>query len=176
LKFLNQCVLGAPSEKLWGFLTDIPSVARCLPGVEEVSAVEDGKYIGVIAIKVGMIKLRLSGRITIELMDHERRIASMRVEGADQKISGMIQGTMTMYLETLAPQVTRLNVESDVNLFGKIGEFGQPMIKKKADRMITEFASNVAGMVGAGPESARRPMPTGSILGLSGGLSGSSED
>jgi len=122
-------------------------------------------------VKVGMVKLRLSGRITIELMDAERHVASLRVEAADQKISGMIQGTMTMNLESLAPLETRLNVDSDVNLFGKIGEFGQPMIKKKADQMITEFASNVAGMVGAAPDSSRKTTSTGSILGLNGGVS-----
>jgi carbon monoxide dehydrogenase subunit G len=168
VKFQNQCVLAAPSGKLWAFLTDIPSVARCLPGVEDVNAVENGQYIGVIAVKVGMVKLRLSGKIAILQMDPERRVASMRVEAADQKISGMIQGTMTMNLEPLAPAETRLNVESDVNLFGKIGEFGQSMIKKKADQMIAEFAGNVAAMVGAGPPAAGA-IPAGSILGLSGG-------
>jgi carbon monoxide dehydrogenase subunit G len=114
-----------------------------------------------------VVKLRLTGKITIELMDPERRIASMRVEAADHKINGMVRGTMTMNLEPLAPQQTRLNVDSDVNLFGKIGEFGQPMIKRKADQMITEFANNVAGMVGAAPDSSRKAMATGSILGLS---------
>jgi uncharacterized protein len=170
LKFQNQCVLEAPSEKLWAFLTDIPSVARCLPGVEDVNAVEEGKYAGIIAVKVGVVKLRLSGNIIIERMDHDSQVASMRVQAADQKISGMVQGTMTMNLEALSPKQTRLNVESDVNLFGKIGEFGQPMIKKKADQMMTEFARNVADMVGAG--SSRTGMSTGSILGLSGDSNG----
>ena len=168
MRFQNQCVLGAPSERLWGFLTDIPSIARCLPGVEGVRAVGDGKYIGVIVVKVGVVKLRLSGNITIELMDHERKVASMRVEAADQKISGMIRGTMTMNLEPLAPEETRLHVESDVNLFGKIGEFGQPMIKKKADQMMTEFSRTVADMVGGGSDSSRKQAQTGSILGLFG--------
>ncbi|MBI3934377.1 MAG: hypothetical protein HY316_06765 [Acidobacteria bacterium] len=161
-------MLRAPSQKLWGFLTDIPSVARCLPGVEEVNAVEDGKYIGVITVKVGVVKLRLAGKITIEQMDHDRHVASMRVEAADQKISGMIRGTMSMNLESLAPEETNLHVETDVNLFGKIGEFGQPMIKKKADQMMTIFASNVADMVGVGSDPSRRRPPVGSILGLSG--------
>jgi len=165
VKFQNSCVINAPSQKLWSFLIDIPSVARCLPGVEEVNAVEEGKYVGVIAVKVGVIKLRLSGKITVELMDHERHVASMRVEAADQRISGMVQGMLSMNLETLAAGETKLTAETDVNLFGKIGEFGQPMIKKKADQMMTEFSLNVADMVGAGPD--RKRMQTGSILGLS---------
>ncbi|HWP84577.1 MAG TPA: SRPBCC family protein [Terriglobia bacterium] len=165
MKFQNSCVLRAPSQKLWAFLTDIPSVARCLPGVEEVSATEQNQYAGVISVKVGVVKLRLAGRITIERMDAESRVASMRVEAADQKVNGMVRGLLTMNLEPLAAEETRLNVETDVNLFGKIGEFGQPMIKKKADQMMTEFAGNVAGMVGAAP-AQDRPR-TGSILGLS---------
>jgi uncharacterized protein len=163
LKFQNSCVINAPADKLWQFLTDIPSVARCLPGVEEVNAVEDNKYVGVITIKVGVVKLRLAGKITIEVMDHERRVASMRVEAADQRISGMIQGMLGMNLESVGPEETKLNAETDVNLFGKIGEFGQPMIKKKADQMMTEFSNNVAGMVGP---SAGRSSQSGSIFGL----------
>jgi carbon monoxide dehydrogenase subunit G len=166
MKFENVCVIPAPIEKLWAYLTDIPSVARCLPGVEEASPQPDGTYTGVIALKVGMVKLRLKGRITIEQMDPQQRVASMRVQAADERISGMIQGVLSMRLEEVGPLESRLIAGTDVNLFGKIGEFGQPMIKKKADQMMAEFAANVADMMA--PESSRKRGAQGSILGLSG--------
>ena len=167
MKFQNNCVIGAPSQKLWDYLTVIPNVAMCLPGVEQVNALEDGKFVGIVALKVGMVKLRLTGNITIEFMDGERQAASMRVEAADQRISGMIQGRLTMSLEKLAPEETRLVVDTDLNLFGKIGEFGQPMIKKKADQMMAEFSSNVAQRVGGNVGTAKAVVRPGSVLGLS---------
>jgi carbon monoxide dehydrogenase subunit G len=157
-------MIPAPAQKLWEYLTDIPSVARCLPGVEEVSPQPDGTYTGVIALKVGMVKLRLKGKITIEQMDAEKRVAAMRVQAADERISGMIQGVLSMNLQEVAPRETRLIAGTDVNLFGKIGEFGQPMIKKKADQMMAEFAANVADMMA--PAESRKRSAAGSILGL----------
>ena len=163
MKFENVCTIPAPAQKLWEYLTDIPSVARCLPGVEEVNSEPDGTYTGIIALKIGMVKLRLKGKISVEQMDAERRAASMRVQAADERISGLIQGVLSMNLEQIGEQETRLTAGTDVNLFGKIGEFGQPMIKKKADQMMAEFAANVAGMMA--PAGSRRA-PGGSILGL----------
>jgi carbon monoxide dehydrogenase subunit G len=46
---------------------------------------------------------------------------------------------------TLAPveNGTRLAIETDLAVLGKIGEFGQPIIKKKADTLLEEFAANL---------------------------------
>ena len=163
MKFQNECVIRVPSRKLWEFLTDIPSVARCLPGVEEVNSTENGKYVGTIVLKMGVVKLRLKGNITIEVMDAATYTAAMGVSAADERISGLIQGKLSMNLHELGPDETKLIAGTDVNLFGKIGEFGQPLIKKKADQMMNEFAANVAQTVG---ESGPRTQ-AGSIFGLS---------
>ena len=165
MKFQNECVIRVPSQQLWEFLTSIPKVATCLPGVEEVNAVDETKYVGIISIKVGIVKLRLAGNISIETMDRDRYLAAMRVEAADKRVSGMIQGRVTMTLQELSPEETKLLVDTDVSLFGKIGEFGQAMIRKKADQMMTEFASTVADRLGGGTSE---PKGSGSILGLSG--------
>jgi len=154
MKFENSCVIQMPSEKLWDYVTVIPNVATCLPGVESVNPLEDGKFTGVLALKVGVVKLRLTGKITIEMMDRERRLAAMIVQAADERISGLIQGKLTLNLEELAAEQTKLTVGTDLNLFGKIGEFGQPIIKKKADQIMAEFARNVAnGVAGVGNPS-----------------------
>ena len=149
MKFENSCVIALPRQKLWDYMTQIPKVATCLPGVEEVRPLEDGNYEGTLAMKVGIVKLRLSGKLSIETMDVAQHTATMSVQAADQRISGMIQGKLTMSLEELTAAETKLVVGTDLNLFGKIGEFGQPIIKKKADHTMAEFASNVAAAAAA---------------------------
>jgi len=144
MKFDNSCVIAAPRSALWEFLTDIPRVASCLPGVEEVNALSENEYSGTLSFKVGIVKLKMSGKISIEVMDKEIHSATMSVKASDHRISGLIQGKMTMSLEDISELETRLNVGTDLNLFGKIGEFGQPIIRKKADQMMGEFAANVA--------------------------------
>ncbi len=48
-----------------------------------------------------------------------------------------------MELKEIGPKETELIVETDVNILGKIGEFGQPIIRKKADTMLQEFVGNI---------------------------------
>jgi len=57
--------------------------------------------------------------------------------------AGAVKGRTTMELKELGPKETELVVETDVNILGKIGEFGQPIIRKKADQMLREFVENI---------------------------------
>src|ERR1035437_11162002 len=98
MTFENICSIGAPCATLWDYLTDIPKVANCLPGVEQVTSVEEGKYTGVISMKVGVVKLHLSGKLSVELMDKERHSAIMEVYAVDQKTSGMHPGRLSTRL------------------------------------------------------------------------------
>jgi hypothetical protein len=34
-------------------------------------------------------------------------------------------------------------MDTDAQIMGRIGEFGQPLIRKKADGMVKQFASNL---------------------------------
>jgi carbon monoxide dehydrogenase subunit G len=54
-----------------------------------------------------------------------------------------VNGKTTMTLKELSPSQSELVVETDVNILGKIGEFGQPIIRKKADSMLKEFVENI---------------------------------
>ena len=49
-----------------------------------------------------------------------------------------------MQLHELGPAETELVVETDARLLGRLGEFGQPLIRKKADAMLADFTRNVA--------------------------------
>jgi len=150
MKLENTCVVQIPRQKLWDYLIVIPNVAQCLPGVEEVTAVDARNYEGVVQVKVGIVKLRLRGKINVEFIDNERYIASLAVQAADQKISGLVQGKMQLRLDAITESETKLSVETDLNLLGKIGEFGHGLIKKKGDQMMAEFESTLMSKVGVG--------------------------
>jgi carbon monoxide dehydrogenase subunit G len=36
-----------------------------------------------------------------------------------------------------------VQIDTDLAVLGKIGEFGQPIIRKKADALLAEFARNL---------------------------------
>jgi carbon monoxide dehydrogenase subunit G len=49
-----------------------------------------------------------------------------------------------MHLTLLPDEAgTRVRIDTDLAVLGKIGEFGQPIIRSKADKMLEEFAANL---------------------------------
>jgi carbon monoxide dehydrogenase subunit G len=130
-------------EPLWEFLMDVPKVAQSLPGVESVSKIDDTTYEGALKVRVGPIALNLLGKIIVEERDKENWRAALRAEANDRRAAGAVKGKTTMMLKAVDSNQTELVVETDVNILGKIGEFGQPIIRKKADSMLKEFVENI---------------------------------
>jgi carbon monoxide dehydrogenase subunit G len=143
VKFSQRVVLPVARDPLWNFLMDIPKVARSLPGVEAVKPIDDTTYEGTLKVRVGPISLNLQGKITLEQRDRENWRATLRADASDRIAAGAVKARTAMQLKELGAKETELLVETDVNIMGKIGEFGQPIIRKKADTMLQEFVENI---------------------------------
>jgi carbon monoxide dehydrogenase subunit G len=143
VKFSQTAQIPVAREPLWDFLMDVPKVAQCLPGVESVSKLDDTSYEGTLKVRVGPIALNLAGKIIVEEQDKNNWRAALRAEANDRRAAGAVKGKTAMTLKDVAPDQTELLVETDVNILGKIGEFGQPIIRKKADSMLKEFVENI---------------------------------
>ena len=142
MTFTQECLIPVARERLWDFLMDVPAVSRCVPGVGAVEALGDNAYQGGLEVKVGPIRLSLQGTITIEEQDRSEWRARMRAEASDRRLGGGIRARMHL---TLLPAEagTRVRIDTELAILGKIGEFGQPVIKSKADTLLEEFARNL---------------------------------
>ena len=142
MTFTQECVIPVARERLWDFMMEVPKVARCVPGVEGVEVVDAGAYRGSLKVQVGPIRLALEGTITVEAQDRDAWRARIRAEANDRRLGGGIRARLGL---TLAPGEggTRLTIDTELAILGKIGEFGQPVIKKKADTLLAEFARNL---------------------------------
>ena len=143
MNFQHSATIPVSREVLWNLLMDVPRVSQCLPGVQDVNRLEENVYEGTMRIRVGPIALNLHGRIQIDEQDAESSRAIMSAQADDKKIRGGIRSKMTMALSSVSAQETEFKVETDVTILGKIGEFGQPIIRKKADTMMKEFTENI---------------------------------
>ncbi|MGH6689646.1 MAG: SRPBCC family protein [Gammaproteobacteria bacterium] len=148
MTFTQECVLPVERERLWDLLMDVPAVGRCVPGVEAIEAVDERAYRGRLGVRIGPIRLSLDGTMAIEEQDRTTWRARMRADANDRRLGGGIRARMTLALTPAEPG-TRLSIETDLTVLGKIGEFGQPIIKKKADTLLEEFARNLQEALGA---------------------------
>lgn len=142
MKFEQTVDLDAPPERVWAFVMDIPSVAKCIPGLQSLEDLGNDRYKAVVKVKVGPIGLNLASELFIESKDEASKTAAMRVEAADKRVGGAVKSVMTMHLEPNGSG-TRLQVDTDAQVMGRIGDFGQPVIRKKADQTLQEVAANL---------------------------------
>jgi len=142
LKFEQTVELNAGIDKVWAFVMDVPSMAKCIPGVESVEDLGNEKYKVVMKIRVGPIGLTLQSELSVVEKNEATRTAALRVDAADKRVGGAVKSTMTMHLEP-AGSGTTMQVTTDAQVMGRIGDFGQPVIRKKADQMLQEVATNL---------------------------------
>jgi carbon monoxide dehydrogenase subunit G len=133
----------APPDRVWDFMMDVPAVGACVPGVESVAAQADGTYAGVLRVKVGPISARLEGVLRLAERDRDAWRARMDVQAADRRLGGNVSAKMTLQLEPRATGGTDVVMHTDAAVLGKLGQFGQAVIKRQADQVMAEFAKNM---------------------------------
>ena len=134
-------------DKAWALLLDIPQVAPCIPGVQDVESDGENQFKAVMQVRVGPVRLNFSGTINILEQDREKGEAHFRVEAADRKVGGSIRADMTMQLNEMSANESELVIVTDTVFMGKIGELGQPIIRRKAKSTLEDFAKNLAKQV-----------------------------
>ena len=146
MKLRHQATLDAPEDQVWSLLMDVPRVASCVPGVEAVSALGADRYAGRFRVSIGPVKLALDGQLELAERDDRSGRAVMRASGTDMRLGGSVSAVVA--LQVTAGQKTTVVIDSDVQILGRIGELGQPLIRRKADDIMSAFARNLAAAVG----------------------------
>ena len=143
MKLAHTALVRAPRAKVWKLVTDIPAAARCVPGVAAVTPSGAGKYKGSLLVQLGPVRLVLDGDIALASTDEVAGKASLRADAKDTRLGGTVRATMDLALADKGED-TELRITSDVQIAGRIGEFGQPVIQRKADQLMTQFADCLA--------------------------------
>lgn len=144
MKFTETCTIAARRETVWDFLMDMQNVANCLAGVQELKPLDADNYEGALRVKVGPVSLTFQGTVHVEARDHEQWRGVVRAAAKDHKLGGGVQAHLEMSLEEKSPDETAMHVALETHILGKIGEFGQPVIRKKTATMLQDFATQVS--------------------------------
>ncbi len=153
--FTQSCIISAGREAVWDFLMNMENVARCLPGVEDISQVDDATYNGTLRLKIGPIALALQGTIHVAARDRTQWHGAMRAEAKDRKLGGGLRASLGMDLLEKGAAETEMRVTLEAHVLGKIGEFGQPVMRKKANAMVQEFARQISQHLAGGSTAER---------------------
>lgn len=146
----QKVVVPAAPERVWEFVTDIPAISRCVPGVESFEKIDDDTFLGALKVKVGPIGIKLNGKVIVVERDRENLRSRMDVQAAEKRLNSAVTAHATLTLVPLSEAETELQIHTESSILGKLGEFGQAVMRRKADQIVAEFAANMAAAIGDG--------------------------
>jgi carbon monoxide dehydrogenase subunit G len=145
----EQLELEAPVDRVWKFLIDPEKIVTCLPGAE-LTKVEDARtFLGNMKVKVGPVSVAYQGRVRLVDVDEAAHRVKMSGEGTEKGGAGSAK--MQMESEVVATEGggSRVVVKSQVDLAGRIVQFGRGMIKGVAAQLFKQFGENLKAAVAA---------------------------
>ncbi len=136
----QQFTVAAPLDRAWAYLRDVPAVAACVPGVQELTQLDARTYQGSLRVKVGPLGFTLHGKLTEQERDDAAHAAVLLVNAEDRRLGSAVSATLRMRLRETEGG-TAVSLETEANVLGKLGQFGQGVIKLAADNVLKQFVA-----------------------------------
>jgi carbon monoxide dehydrogenase subunit G len=144
------------ADRLWEVLTDVELIAPCVPGFQLAEAA-DPDYRGAMKIKVGAITVQYDATITFVDRDDAARRAVLTVTGREKRGAGSVNAKVTATLTDEGEQTTAEMV-TDVQVTGRVAQFGRGIIADVGSRLTGQFVDNLNSQVLA-PTASAAPQP-----------------
>jgi carbon monoxide dehydrogenase subunit G len=142
VEITNTFSVAAPPDRVWELLTDIERISPCIPGFQ-LREIEGDEYRGTMRVKVGAIMAEYAARIVFTERDDEEQHAVLRVSGTDTKGQGGVEATVSSDLGSDGATGTRATMRADVNVSGRLGQFGRNVLSDVSRRLTQQFVSSL---------------------------------
>jgi carbon monoxide dehydrogenase subunit G len=138
----------APGEA-WTALWDVPAVARCLPGCEDVQEIEpQHRYRATVKDKVGPFTVSITLDVTVNPSEAEH-LLRVSATGRDSVLGSPVRMSMTACLTPAAAGGSHLVLDGRAEVGGKLAALGQAVIHRKTRDVLDTFARNLGAMLGS---------------------------
>ena len=127
----------------WALLSDVRSVAGCMPGAEITEQIDANSYKGAVKVKVGPALAQFGGTVDVIECAPEQRRMVMRGKGADKSGSSASMD-LNAVIEPAADGAagSLLHGRAAVVVNGKFAQFGARMMTQVSEMMLGQFVEN----------------------------------
>jgi carbon monoxide dehydrogenase subunit G len=141
VKIEDSFRVDVPVDEAWKVLLDLERIAPCLPGAQ-LTEVDGDEYRGTVKIKVGPITAQYKGVAKIESADEATHTVILQAEGRDTRGQGNASATVTANLVGEGGSTT-VNIDTDLNITGKVAQFGRGVMADVSSKLLGQFADNL---------------------------------
>ena len=153
MRFENEIKVDQPPAELFAFLTDVERVAPCLPGAS-IDGRDGDDYTGSMKVKVGPITGTYKGTMRFLEQDEDALRAVMSARAAEVDGQGHAEAKITTRIEGAGDDASVVRMETDLQMRGRVAQFGRGAMEKISQRMFDEFARNLEREMAGGGNAA----------------------
>jgi carbon monoxide dehydrogenase subunit G len=142
-KIEEQFEVRAPVQKVWEYLIDPAKVVVCIPGAELLESQDERTFLGAIKVKVGPVAMSYKGLIKFAELDEQNHQVRMVGEGREAGGAGSAKVNMLSKVTPSDAGGALVVVSAEVDLVGKIVQFGRGMIEEVSKQLFRQFSACV---------------------------------
>jgi len=136
LDLSDEILVPAPRETVYRALSDAEILKSCIPGCEELNKSSDTELQAKIMLKVGPVKARFAGTVTLDPTGApERFTLSGQGNGG---AAGFAKGGAEVELEDRGEE-TLLKYTAKADIGGKIAQLGSRLVQSTAKKLSAQF-------------------------------------
>ncbi|MFB1299219.1 SRPBCC family protein [Mycobacterium sp. pW049] len=146
MQLKNQFEIDADLDQTWNLLTDLERIMPCMPGAA-LDGIEGDNYLGNVKIKVGPIGAHFRGTARFTQKDDATYSAVIAAAGKDPKGQAAANAQIHARLEAVTQTRTRVLIDTDLDISGRMAQFGRGAIADVSNRLIGQFVTNISGLL-----------------------------
>ena len=155
----NEIDVNAPIQEVWEAFNTHERIAPCLPGAE-LQDVDGNNFNGLVKIKVGPITAQYKGTASYLEKNEDAQKVIIKGDGRDTRGAGNASATITAQLSEISPDVTNVNVRTELTITGKVAQFGRGAISDVSGKLMTQFAQNLEQLLEPSAETEKETIET----------------
>ena len=136
--------VSAPSEKVWGFMTDVQKVSTCIPGAQYIEDLGEGKHSVLLIVKVGPIKSTYRGEVFLKSLNKETKVIEIQGKGTDVKGKGGANMDLVGSITDKDDNSTEVKGEATVTIQGMLAQFGSRMVEDVSNQLFIQFTKSLS--------------------------------
>jgi carbon monoxide dehydrogenase subunit G len=155
LKLTEELPLNASIDEVWRLLRDTPRLTSLLPGIENVTPLnEEGveAYAASVSEKIGPFKITMNIEVRVT-ETIEPSLLKAAIKGADSIGLNRITGSMQVALSSESSG-TQMHFEASIEILGKLATLGAVPIRRRTTQAFAEFAQNIQAQFAKEPGSS----------------------
>ena len=159
MKLEGTIEIEAPPRAVWALIVDPTSLARCMPGVQDIRQVDERTFEGTILASVGPIDGSFSFRSVLTTADFPADLV-VNVKGLDSVTKSRLEMDVRAALTEPARGATSLAYRADVRIKGRLAILGEMVLRATAGMMIGEVTKCLRSQLqgGGATEAAGGPI------------------